>query len=104
MAKGLGGRIGGSTPGKTMLGLSVVRCESITSLSPDDQLLLIKPGTDLGLRYAFIRSLIKNLVLSIFIPASFAFFYFRYNRAGYDMLCNTIVIEEPVRRYRSHQH
>lgn len=103
LAKGLGGRIGGATPGKTMLGLCVVRCESITSLSPDDELLLIKPGTDLGIKYAFMRSLIKNLVLSIFIPACFAFLYFRYNRAGYDMLCNTIVVEEPVRRYRPHQ-
>jgi uncharacterized RDD family membrane protein YckC len=57
----------------------------------------VHPGTDLGLRWAFARSFIKNLILAVIFPL-FAIFFFRHNRTGYDMLCRTIVVEDPPRQ------
>lgn len=101
---GVGGRVGGATPGKTVMGLRVVRCENVSVVGDNDETVLVRPGTNLGLGWAFARSFIKNLVLAIFIPGSYAFLYFRFNRAAYDMICNTIVVEEPVTRHRPHQN
>lgn len=101
---GVGGRVGGATPGKTVMGLRVVRCENVSVLGANDETVLVQPGTNLGLGWAFARSFIKNLVLAVFIPGSYAFLYFRFNRAAYDMVCNTIVVEEPITRHRPHQN
>lgn len=102
LSGGVAGRIGGATPGKSMMGLRVVRCDTVTSLSENDESVIVYPGTDLGLGWAFARSFIKNLVLALFIPFFVAFYYFPFNRAGYDMICNTIVVEEPVVQHRPH--
>ncbi|XP_054268513.1 protein FAM8A1-like [Macrosteles quadrilineatus] len=101
---GVAGRIGGATPGKSMMGLRVVRCENVTNLPGNDEIVVVYPGTDLGLGWAFARSFIKNLVLALFIPFIVAFYYFPFNRAGYDMICNTIVIEEPIVQHRPNNH
>lgn len=101
---GGGGRVGGATPGKTVMGLRVVRCENVSVLGDNDETVIIQPGTNLGLGWAFARSFIKNLVLAVFIPGSYAFLYFRFNRAAYDMICNTIVVEEPITHHRPHQN
>uniref|UniRef100_A0A1B6E3Q9 RDD domain-containing protein n=1 Tax=Clastoptera arizonana TaxID=38151 RepID=A0A1B6E3Q9_9HEMI len=101
---GMARRNGGSTPGKSLMGLRVVRCETVTPLSDNEDTVLIQPGTDLTLGWAFARSFIKNLVQAFFIPGNFAFLYFRYNRASYDMICNTIVIEEPIVPHRPHRN
>ncbi|RZF36913.1 hypothetical protein LSTR_LSTR004601 [Laodelphax striatellus] len=103
LAKSVGGRIGGATPGKTVMGLCVVRCDTITTLRAEDDVLLVKPGTDPGLRCAFFRSFVKNLVLAFFLPANF-FSRVGYNRTIYDTICKTIVVEEAVRHRRPHQN
>ncbi|XP_039300508.1 protein FAM8A1-like, partial [Nilaparvata lugens] len=96
LAKSVGGRIGGATPGKTVMGLCVVRCDTITPLPlrTEHDVFLVKPGTDLGMRSAFLRSFIKNLVLAFFLPANL-FSRVGHNRTIYDTICKTIVIEEP---------
>lgn len=104
LVRGITRRVGGATPGKLMMGLRVVRCETVTPLLENDEIVVVYPGTDLGLGWAFVRSFIKNLVLALFIPFIAAFYYFPFNRAGYDMICNTIVIEEPIIQHRLHQH
>uniref|UniRef100_A0A1B6LKG6 RDD domain-containing protein n=1 Tax=Graphocephala atropunctata TaxID=36148 RepID=A0A1B6LKG6_9HEMI len=101
---GANGRIGGATPGKSMMGLRVVCCESVMPVLNSDDIVIVYPGTDLGLGLSFIRSFSKNLVLAIFLPFVATFYYFPFNRACYDMVCNTIVIEEPVIQQRPHQH
>lgn len=96
------GRIGGATPGKSMMGLRVVRCENLIEIE-NEEMVIVYPGTELGLGWSFARSFIKNLVLAVFIPFIVAFYYFPCNRAGYDMICNTIVVEEPIIPHRPHQ-
>lgn len=46
---------------------------------------------------ALVRSVIKNFTLAFFFPACFTVFFFQYNRAAYDILAKTIVVELPVR-------
>ncbi|XP_076238568.1 protein FAM8A1 [Calliopsis andreniformis] len=96
---GVNGRIGGATPGKSMMGLRVVQCRSVTLVDrPDDpNLVLVSPGTDLGLPLALRRSAVKNLILAFLFPVCFTLFFFRFNRTVYDLLCNSIVVEDPYR-------
>ncbi|XP_067011205.2 protein FAM8A1 [Anabrus simplex] len=97
--RGIGGRVGGATPGKSMMGIRVVLCEKVTPIEgrPVD-IVLVQPGTDPGLFWAFARSFIKNLVLAVLFPVCFALFFFKFSRTGYDILCHTIVIEDAPRR------
>ena len=42
---------------------------------------------------AFIRSAIKNFTIAFFFPACLTVFMFKHNRAAYDVLSNTVVVE-----------
>ncbi|KZC13667.1 Protein FAM8A1 [Dufourea novaeangliae] len=102
---GVNGRIGGATPGKSMMGLRVVQCRSITAVErPDDpNVVLISPGKDLGLPLALGRSVVKNYILAFVFPICFAMMFFRFNRAIYDLLCNSIVVEDPYRNLNNNR-
>ncbi|EGI66121.1 PREDICTED: protein FAM8A1 isoform X2 [Acromyrmex echinatior] len=103
---GVYGLIGGATPGKYMMGLRVVQCRSITPVErPNEQdVVLVSPGTDLGLPLALGRSMVKNFVLAFIFPICFSLFFFRFNRTGYDLICHSLVIEDPYRNNnRPHQ-
>ncbi|XP_076645048.1 protein FAM8A1 [Halictus rubicundus] len=102
---GVNGRIGGATPGKSMMGLRVVQCRNITPVDRPDSsdVVRVTPGTDLGLHFAFERSTIKNMVLAFFFPICFALFFFRFNRGVYDLLCNSIVVEDPYRNLNNNR-
>lgn len=105
--RGLNGRIGGATPGKSLMGLRVVQCRNVTPVEhPNEtgEFVLVSPGTDLGLPLAFGRSLVKNLILAFIFPICFAIFFFRYNRTGYDLLCSSIVVEDPYRNRNNNQN
>ncbi|KAK9505971.1 hypothetical protein O3M35_009924 [Rhynocoris fuscipes] len=100
---GTNGRIGGASPGKSVMGLRVIRCDSVDRLenngdADDNNWVLVQPGTDLGLTASFLRAAVKNFVLALFIPTSLAFFYFAHGRTGYDVVCSTIVVQEPLRQ------
>ncbi|XP_073991497.1 protein FAM8A1 [Rhodnius prolixus] len=100
---GANGRIGGASPGKSVMGLRVVKCDSVDRLEnngdvDDNGWVLVQPGTDLGLAASFLRAAVKNFVLALFIPTSLAFFYFAHGRTGYDVVCSTIVVQEPLRQ------
>lgn len=96
---GVNGCIGGATPGKSLMGLRVVQCRNVIPVDrPDDpNLVLVSPGTDLGLPLALGRSVVKNLILTFLFPVCFTLFFFRFNRTVYDLLCNSIVVEDPYR-------
>ncbi|XP_046618127.1 protein FAM8A1 isoform X1 [Neodiprion virginianus] len=96
---GINGCIGGATPGKIVMGLRVVQCRNVTPIERPDgsDLVFITPGTDLGFPLSLGRSIVKNLILAFLFPISFALFFFRFNRTGYDLVCNSIVIECPYR-------
>lgn len=99
LRRGMYGRIGGTTPGKSIMGLIVVQCRSVVPAErPDDpDMVYVQPGTDLGFPLAFGRAVIKTLILSSVFPICFGVFFFRFNRTGYDLICNSIVIEDPYR-------
>lgn len=99
LRRGMNGRIGGTTPGKSIMGLIVVQCRSVVPAErPDDpDMVYVQPGTDLGFPLAFGRAVIKTLILSSVFPICFGVFFFRFNRTGYDLICNSIVIEDPYR-------
>ncbi|OAD58492.1 Protein FAM8A1 [Eufriesea mexicana] len=102
---GINGRIGGATPGKSMMGLIVVQCRSVTPVDrPDDpDVVLVLPGRDLGLPLALGRSVVKNMILAFLFPICFALFFFRFNRTVYDLLCNSIVVEDPYRNLNNNR-
>ena len=78
--------------------LKVVQCRNVTPVGrPDEELVLVVPGTDLGLLPALGRSVLKNLILAFFFPICFALCFFRFNRTGYDLVCNSIVVEDTYR-------
>jgi uncharacterized RDD family membrane protein YckC len=55
----------------------------------------VYPATDLGLGTALWRSFVKNMILAFFFPVCLSMFFFQNNRAAYDVLCKTIVVEDP---------
>jgi len=88
--KGFGGRPGGATPGKYVMGLRVVSCIQITSL-PDPSRVQITPAKDIGIVGASIRAVLKNAAMAFFVPV---FFTFIYNRTVYDIMSKSIVVED----------
>ncbi|KAL1464079.1 hypothetical protein WDU94_003761 [Cyamophila willieti] len=88
--------MGGSTAGKSLLKLRVIRADSVIPVR--DNIVLVYPGTDLGFSNSLVRSFTKNIHVTIMIPISYLFFFFPFNRTGYDLLSKSIVIEEPVAR------
>ncbi|XP_020289306.1 protein FAM8A1 isoform X1 [Pseudomyrmex gracilis] len=103
---GVYGFIGGATPGKYMMGLRVVQCRSVTPVDRPNEpnVVLVSPGTDLGLPLALGRSVVKNLVLAFLFPICFSLFFFKFNRTGYDLICNSIVVEDAYRNGNNRIH
>ncbi|XP_059158260.1 protein FAM8A1-like [Physella acuta] len=89
----VGGRPGvGATPGKRLLGLKVVSCDHVESLGQGQ--VLVSPAGNVSLKNAFLRSLIKNFTIALFLPACLTLFFFKHNRAAYDIVAHTIVVED----------
>ncbi|XP_076326078.1 protein FAM8A1 [Tachypleus tridentatus] len=89
---------GGATPGKSVFGLRVVSCQIIEELGNDR--IRVIPAGDIGLGWSFIRSFIKNFSMAFFFPASLTVFFFNHNRAVYDIVCNSLVVEDIPRQQR----
>ncbi|XP_066591701.1 protein FAM8A1 [Prorops nasuta] len=102
---GMNGRIGGATPGKSMMGLRVVQCRSVTPIERPNEtnLVFVSPGTDLGLPLALSRSVLKNLILILLFPICFFLYFFKFNRTSYDLICNSIVVEDPYRNVNNNR-
>jgi len=101
--RGFGGRRGGATPGKYIMGLRVVSCFQIAGMAEPGRV-QVSPAKDIGLMGATIRAVLKNAAMAFFVPV---FFTFIYNRTVYDIMSKSIVIEDPNRRRRrpqQHQH
>ncbi|XP_076456829.1 protein FAM8A1-like [Babylonia areolata] len=85
------GVVGGATPGKRLMGLRVVTCTDLQDLG--NNRVLVAPASNIGWFSAFVRSAIKNFTIAFFFPACLTIFLFKHNRAAYDVLANTIVVE-----------
>ncbi|XP_067665879.1 protein FAM8A1-like [Haliotis asinina] len=85
------GTIGGSTPGKRLLGLKVVSCSDIIDVGHNR--ILVYPAQNIGWGSALVRSVIKNFTIAFFFPACLTVFFFKYSRAAYDVLASTVVVQ-----------
>jgi len=99
LQRGTDGHAGGATPGKLVMGIRVVLCTKVTHMEgrPVD-VVTVYPGTDLGFGWAFARAFAKSMILALLFPVCFVLFFFRHNRTGYDIMCRTIVVEDPQRQ------
>ncbi|KAM8869399.1 protein FAM8A1-like [Spinachia spinachia] len=82
---------GGATPGKFLLGLRVVRCDSSVLVQPNR--VLVVPATNVSLSASTVRALNKNFSIAFFFPAFITLLFFQHNRTVYDMVAGTIVVK-----------
>ncbi|GFW47884.1 protein FAM8A1 [Trichonephila clavipes] len=90
---------GGATPGKSIMRLRIVSCESVVQL--DANTIRVYPGGDLGLGWALVRAFIKNFSYAFIFPICCTMYFFQHNRTAYDHICGSIVVEELPRRPRN---
>ncbi|ELT92564.1 hypothetical protein CAPTEDRAFT_92599, partial [Capitella teleta] len=91
LRRGIAGMVGGTTPGKRMMGLKVVSCIEVVSLGGNR--VRVTPAQDIGFNNAFVRSVIKNFSLAFFFPVCFTVFFYQHSRAAYDIIASCIVVE-----------
>ncbi|XP_072365779.1 protein FAM8A1-like [Scyliorhinus torazame] len=83
--------VGGATPGKFLLGLRVVSCDSSVLVAPNR--VLVIPAQNVSISSSSIRALIKNFSIAFFFPAFVTLLFFQHNRTAYDIVAGTIVIK-----------
>lgn len=82
---------GGATPGKFLIGLRVVTCDSSVLVHPNR--VLVVPATNVSLSASTVRALNKNFSIAFFFPAFITLLFFQHNRTVYDMVAGTIVVK-----------
>ncbi|CAJ1062133.1 protein FAM8A1-like [Xyrichtys novacula] len=82
---------GGATPGKFLVGLRVVTCDSSVLVQPNR--VLVMPATNVSLSASTVRALNKNFSIAFFFPAFITLLFFQHNRTVYDMVAGTIVVK-----------
>ncbi|XP_074607909.1 protein FAM8A1-like [Acropora palmata] len=105
---GLGGSVGGATPGKYLMGLSAIASDSVTTILTDAEgkKVRIMPGGNLGFWRSFTRALVKNCSMTFLFPVFLTVLFFQHNRTIYDVISNsTIVVNSSTRpRPQANQH
>ncbi|XP_032036948.1 protein FAM8A1 [Aythya fuligula] len=81
---------GGATPGKFLLGLRVVTCDTSVLVAPSR--VLVIPSSNVSMTTSTIRALIKNFSIASFFPAFITLLFFQHNRTAYDIVAGTIVV------------
>ncbi|XP_074843758.1 protein FAM8A1 [Carettochelys insculpta] len=81
---------GGATPGKFLLGLRVVTCDTSVFIAPNR--VLVIPSSNVSITASTIRALIKNFSIASFFPAFITLLFFQHNRTAYDIVAGTIVV------------
>ncbi|XP_060937914.1 protein FAM8A1-like [Limanda limanda] len=82
---------GGATPGKFLVGLRVVTCDSSVLVQPNR--VHVVPATNVSLSASTVRALNKNFSIAFFFPAFITLLFFQHNRTVYDMVAGTIVVK-----------
>ncbi|KAG7335669.1 hypothetical protein KOW79_000362 [Hemibagrus wyckioides] len=82
---------GGATPGKFLLGLRVVTCDTSVLVQPSR--VRVVPATNVSLSASTIRALNKNFSIAFFFPAFITLLFFQHNRTVYDIVAGTIVVK-----------
>uniref|UniRef100_A0A8C6SV78 Family with sequence similarity 8 member A1b n=1 Tax=Neogobius melanostomus TaxID=47308 RepID=A0A8C6SV78_9GOBI len=83
--------VGGATPGKFLVGLRVVTCDSSVLVQPNR--VFVVPATNVSLSASTVRALNKNFSIAFFFPAFITLLFFQHNRTVYDMVAGTIVVK-----------
>lgn len=89
---------GGATIGKRLMGIKVVKAQSVVHLPATNQV-VVKPGTDIGFWRAVSRTAFKDLTTTVFFPVFFTMLHSRSGQSFYDITTGTIVVQkegEPV--------
>ncbi|XP_034748571.1 protein FAM8A1 [Etheostoma cragini] len=87
---------GGATPGKFLLGLRVVTCDTSTLVRPNR--VLIVPASNVPLSASTVRALNKNFSIAFLFPVFITLLFFQHNRTVYDIVAGTIVVQRRVGR------
>ncbi|XP_062848034.1 protein FAM8A1 [Trichomycterus rosablanca] len=82
---------GGATPGKFLLGLRVVTCNTSILVQPNR--VCVVPASNVSLSASAIRALNKNFSIAFFFPAFITLLFFQHNRTVYDIVAGTIVVK-----------
>lgn len=82
---------GGATPGKFLLGLRVVTCDTSTLVLPNR--VLVVPATNVSLSASTVRALNKNFSIAFLFPIFITLLFFQHNRTVYDIVAGTIVVQ-----------
>ncbi|KAJ8290739.1 hypothetical protein GJAV_G00016900 [Gymnothorax javanicus] len=82
---------GGATPGKFIVGLRVVSCDTSVLVRPNR--VLVVPATNVTLSASTVRALNKNFSIAFFFPAFITLLFFQHNRTVYDIVAGTIVVK-----------
>ena len=85
--------LGGGTPGKRMMGLCVIRCET-THIMTNGRV-AVSPGGPLGMVRSSIRAVFKNMSQLLFLPMFVTMFMTRSRRTAYDVMSGSIVVVQP---------
>nr|XP_020453216.1 protein FAM8A1 [Monopterus albus] len=89
---------GGATPGKFLLGLRVVTCDTTTLVQPNR--VLVFPASNVSLSASTVRALNKNISIAFLFPVFITLLFFQHNRTVYDIVAGTIVVQQRVDRSR----
>ncbi|KPP59078.1 protein FAM8A1-like [Scleropages formosus] len=82
---------GGATPGKFLLGLRVVTCDTAVLVRPNR--VLVVPASNVKFSASTVRALNKNFSIALFFPAFITLLFFQHNRTVYDIVAGTIVVK-----------
>ncbi|XP_074542227.1 protein FAM8A1 [Halichoeres trimaculatus] len=82
---------GGATPGKFLLGLQVVTCDTSTLVRPNR--VLVVPASNVSLSASTVRALNKNFSIAFLFPVFITLLFFQHNRTVYDIVAGTIVVQ-----------
>jgi len=85
----------GSTLGKKIMGLHVIRCEIIENIDAIQETILVIPGNHVGTFRSLLRAAMKNAIISLFFPMLLPFHTIaNHNQLIYDVASGTIVVEK----------
>ncbi|KAJ7991604.1 hypothetical protein DPEC_G00285630 [Dallia pectoralis] len=82
---------GGATPGKFLMGLRVVTCDSSVLVRPNR--VLVVPASNVTLSASTVRALNKNFSIAFLFPVFITLLFFQHNRTVYDIVAGTIVVQ-----------
>lgn len=81
----------GSTPGKAIMAIQVISCQCVTAIPGTSEVNVVRER-NVSFKNSLLRSLLKNMLVSLLFPLSVAAYAFQYNRAVYDLAAKTMVV------------